>query len=113
MTGQTTGNRPYRLLNRDGTFNVSRDGIRKIEPTDLYHSLLAMPARGFMGLLVGAYLAANLLFASGYLLCGEGALAGVDSGLSVGERFLACFFFSVQTLATIGYGKVNPVGLPA
>jgi inward rectifier potassium channel len=64
---------------------------------------------------VAGYVATNLLFAVAYLLCGPGALAGsagAESG-SVGERFLQAVFFSVQTLATIGYGVVSPRGVAA
>jgi inward rectifier potassium channel len=41
-----------------------------------------------------------------YWLCGPGALSGADS--SPLGRFEDCLFFSVQTLATIGYGRLVP-----
>lgn len=54
----------------------------------------------------------NVLFALAFLLCGPGALAGADLS-SESHRFFDAFFFSVQTLATIGYGRITPMGLPA
>jgi inward rectifier potassium channel len=64
----------------------------------------------FFLVLAGGFLFANILFAFGYLLCGPEALQGVTGGTPT-ERFVETFFFSVQTLSTIGYGRVNPVGL--
>jgi inward rectifier potassium channel len=52
----------------------------------------------------------NVAFALGYLACGPGALEGTDGGAT---SFLDAFFFSVQTFATIGYGKLTPRSLPA
>jgi len=49
----------------------------------------------------------NVLFASLYWLCGSGALAGAAAAPLA--RFEDCLFFSVQTLATIGYGRLVPV----
>lgn len=61
---------------------------------------------------VAFYVGTNVAFAAGYLLCGPEALHG-STGSKLGERFLEAFFFSVQTLATIGYGRVSPAGLAA
>jgi inward rectifier potassium channel len=66
----------------------------------------------FFLLLIAFYFSANFMFAIGYFLCGPGALAG-SRAVSFGDRFLESFFFSVQTLATIGYGGLSPSGLTA
>jgi len=74
--------------------------------TDLYHQVLTMPAWGLPALLAGAYMGANAIFAGLYMLVG-----GVQ-GMRPGS-FADAFFFSVQTLSTIGYGGMIPVGRAA
>ncbi len=101
-----------RFVNRDGSFNVSRTGFSFFRSLSVYHSLLTMSWGSFFLLLVGFYFGTNLLFALGYFLCGPGALAGSRAG-AIGDRFLESFFFSVQTLATIGYGGLSPSGFTA
>lgn len=100
----------WRLLNRDGTFNVARSGTRRIRATDLYHSLLSVGWFRFNLLVILVYFSVNALFALGYLLCGPGALEG-SKHADFSGRFSDAFFFSVQTLATIGYGKITPSGI--
>ena len=101
-----------RLLNRDGTFNVTRTGLRFSSSINLYHSLLMMPWWRFLVILSASYLVINGVFATIYLLCGPGALNGPGSG-ALESDFLRAFFFSIQTFATIGYGQIGPVGLAA
>jgi len=101
-----------RLLNRDGTFNVSRGGLPLFKSLNLYQASLSMPWWQFNLTLVGLYLLINLLFAALYFLCGPQALTGIQ-GISGSERVLETFFFSVQTLTTVGFGHIAPNGLAA
>jgi inward rectifier potassium channel len=101
-----------RLLNRDGTFNVRREGLHFWESLSAYHYLLTISWSRFFAIIVGAYLSANAVFACIYLLAGDGALTGISAG-SVGGKFAEAFFFSVHTLATIGYGTIVPATLVA
>lgn len=101
-----------RLLNRDGSFNVLREGLSPITSLSLYHSLLTMTWPRFLGLIILFYLLMNGGFAMAYLSCGPGALAGATA-VTPAERFLESFFFSVQTFATIGYGVMSPKTLAA
>jgi len=103
ITTETRG----RLLNRDGTFNVDREGLGAFASISPYHALLTIPWRLYFVLVALAYLAANVLFAIAYRLCGPGALQVAGGG---DATFADAFFFSVQTLATIGYGRISPIG---
>ena len=110
--GGRLANQTLRSMNQDGTFNVDRFGTPKWEAINIYHLLLTISWTKFLALVVLAYLMVNTLFAIGYMLCGHGAVAGVNES-SRSIWFLECFFFSVQTLVTIGYGKMTPEGIPA
>ncbi|MBI1807428.1 MAG: hypothetical protein HYR76_10305 [Ignavibacteria bacterium] len=101
-----------RFLNRDGSFNVTRRGLSFFRSQNTYHSLLTMSWLKFFSLIILAYFLTNVVFAIGYVLCGSDALHGAE-GRSLSEQLLEAFFFSVQTLATIGYGKMSPNGIAA
>jgi inward rectifier potassium channel len=100
-----------RLLNRDGTFNVSRTGLPFLGSLNLYHWLLNLTWPRLVGLIVVVYLVLNVVFAGAYMLCGPNALAGNVNG--VGAGFWRAYFFSVHTFATIGYGNVTPFSMSA
>jgi inward rectifier potassium channel len=68
---------------------------------DAYHFLLTMPLGAFFATMGAAYLSVNALFAVAYMLVG-----GID-GVRPGD-FPDAFFFSIQTLGTIGYGQMSP-----
>ncbi len=76
---------------------------------DLYHRSVRMGWTAFFGLFALVFLALNLFFAGLYLLDAEGLVHGVDTGTT--SPFLRCFFFSVHTIATVGYGNVYPASL--
>jgi inward rectifier potassium channel len=95
-----------RLVNRDGTFNVRRNSLGPFHPYNAYHTLLSLPIPRLLALMAGCYAATNLVFAVLYWVAGPDALAGGSS--TPLARFESCLFFSVQTLATIGYGKLVP-----
>lgn len=94
-----------RFLNRDGSFNVRRQHIG-LQGVNLYGELLTVGWGRFFVLMGVAYLSLNAAFATIYSALGSSALSEMPSaGL---ERFLACFFFSVQTFGTIGFGHIYP-----
>ncbi len=67
---------------------------------DLYHQILIASWPRFFFIVTLGYLVVNALFAVLYVLDHN----GVDGGTG----YLDAFFFSVQTMATIGYGKMTP-----
>ncbi len=98
-----------RLLNQDGTFNVERTGLSVFRSLNLYHTLLGMSWRVFLGLVLLLYFLSNIVFGALYAAIGPEAI--VDTSTSPTENvFVRAFFFSVQTFATIGYGTIHPVG---
>jgi inward rectifier potassium channel len=85
-----------------GAREVVAIGLRRQPGKDLYHYLLtASWSKLFVLVLVG-YVGSNAMFAAGYLLEGD-VIENARPG-----SFLDAFFFSVQTMATIGYGKMAP-----
>ncbi len=87
---------------RFGPAQLKRIGGSGWNLADTYHWLLAMPWRWFFLVTAVAYLVTNLVFAGLYFAVpGSVANARPDS-------FLDVFFFSIETLATVGYGNMNP-----
>jgi inward rectifier potassium channel len=111
LTNQFTA--PLRRgINRDGTFNVRRIGAswRDIHP---YLHLVNMSWAKFFATLLSGYFVVNLLFAVVYWWVGGAAeLKGAEAPTEWG-RFLNVFFFSAQTLTTVGYGGIHPNGVGA
>jgi inward rectifier potassium channel len=101
-----------RLMNHDGSYNVVREGLHPLESLSLYHYLLTVTWPRFLALTAATYLLANAFFAALFVLCGPGAVRGMD-GHTPFEHYLSAFFFSVHTFATIGYGSMAPAGLGA
>jgi inward rectifier potassium channel len=96
---------PPRLVPRDSSRPaIRRLGIRRSSWSDLYHFLLTTSWPRLIGLIVALYLVTNLMFAVLYLLGGD-TIENARTG-----SFEDAFFFSVQTMATIGYGKMVPRG---
>ncbi len=97
--------RHSRLISRGRSDRVVRVGLPPRWGRDLYHRALTIswPRFALTGLAV--YLAVNLVFAGLYSLDLRG-IAGAHPG-----RFADAFFFSVQTIATIGYGGMSPASL--
>lgn len=100
--------RRKRVLNRDGSFNVSRTGL---DPSgrDAYQFLINMSWPAFLSFIFGMYLLVNTAFAVIYLLIGVDQLTGYEH-TGVMSNFLNAFFFSTQTLTTVGYGAIAPNG---
>lgn len=103
---QVTG-RQSRLLLPDGTFNVKTIGG---QGTTLYQDLVEMSWGRFFLLVAVFFFLVNAVFAGLLLLAGPGCLSGVEEGSAV-HFFWEAWFFSVQTLTTVGYGAVSPTCL--
>jgi inward rectifier potassium channel len=86
---------------RTGSYNIHVIGVPAPGLRDLYHALLRVPWWAAFTIIVGGYLLLNVIFAALYLEVGGVANARPGS-------FLDAFFFSVQTMGTIGYGSMYP-----
>jgi len=102
----------YRSLNKDGTFNVRKTNVPFFERFNFFHSLISMSWVKFIILITLGYFIVNVIFASIYIMIGTDSLTGII-GKSTLDNFIEAFFFSAQTLTTLGYGRVAPVGLAA
>jgi len=86
---------------RGGPYSFTREGLGWLQ-RDAYHFLLDASWSKLLVILLSLYLAVNAVFAAAYLL-EPGAIENARPG-----SFADAFFFSVQTMATIGYGKLVP-----
>jgi inward rectifier potassium channel len=78
--------------------NADRRDLR-----DTYHWMLGLSWPQFAALILSIYLAVNLVFSIVYYV-GRPCIAGADT-------FADGFFFSIETLATVGYGHLYPESL--
>lgn len=70
--------------------------------SDTYHWVLTLSWPRFFVLAIGFYLLINLVFAYAFYAV-PGAVANARPG-----SFADVFFFSIETLATVGYGYMSP-----
>lgn len=90
-----------RVIQRTEDYEVRLIGGHAAGLRDLYHALLRVPWWGALAAIVGGYLGLNVVFAA--LFVATGGIANAEPG-----SFADAFFFSVQTMGTIGYGSMYP-----
>ena len=97
-------------MNKDGSFNTIRIGESRFRFYDIYHQLITMPWLKFFGIIICAYFITNLFFASLYFSIGVEHLTGTIREADSFHKFLEAYFFSSQTLTTVGFGRLAPIG---
>jgi inward rectifier potassium channel len=107
--GNNVSNFGGRFINRDGSFNLRKEGMPYWERFSIFHRMLSMPRWRFISTILIFYFAINLVFAIIYWLIGADQLQGV-MGTTPWASFKELYFFSTETFTTVGYGRVNPVG---
>jgi inward rectifier potassium channel len=90
-----------RYVSPGATYGFQLVGDRETPLRDFYHALLRLPWWVTFAVIAGSFLVANALFAVVFVFVGGITNARPGS-------FLDAFFFSVQTMGTIGYGSFSP-----
>lgn len=107
--GSNTNTVGGRFINKDGTFNLRKEGMPFWKTFSIYHTMLNLPRWKFAAVIVLFYLGINLLFTVVYVLIGAGQFNGMLATTTF-EKIKEIYFFSTETFTTVGYGRVNPVG---
>jgi inward rectifier potassium channel len=87
---------------RGANFGMSKIGASRFDFRDPYHLAVSLSWPAFAAVLLATWLGINLLFALLYVLS-PGDIANAAPG-----SFSDAFFFSIETLATVGYGVMAP-----
>jgi inward rectifier potassium channel len=87
-----------------GALGVVKVGLKTRTFEDVYYFLMEGSWKRLLLFVAALYLGINALFAGLYLLAGD-SISGAEKG-----SFSDAFFFSVQTLSTVGYGVMAPKG---
>jgi inward rectifier potassium channel len=105
--GRVQAEQSSRFLNRDGSFNTRRVGLGRLESLNPFHAMISMPWWLFFSSLTLIFIGINIIFAVFYVLCGSDALY-MSTPNVIDSSFWRGFFFSIETLSTIGYGHIAP-----
>jgi inward rectifier potassium channel len=93
-------NKPHRI--RVGNREIVTHGLPRNFWADIYHLSMTASWPVFFACIASIFLLLNALFAGVYLL-GDRPVANLAP-----DGFLGAFFFSVETLGTVGYGNMYP-----
>lgn len=99
-----------RIVSKEGKFNIERRGVPFYESFSLYHYLISISWLKFCLLILSGFIIVNTFFALLYLAGGVENFQGIET-TNTFDRFINEFFFSTQTFTTVGYGRINPVGI--
>jgi inward rectifier potassium channel len=101
-TGMERGPRERSARIRLGSYEFKKKGISRFDVRDPYHLAVALTWPQFLATLLAIYLLVNVVFAILYWLV-PGSVANARP-----HSFGDAFFFSIETLATVGYGEMYP-----
>ncbi len=93
-----------RIINKDGSFNLIRVG----EKRSLFHNLVTMGWWKFFAIVFSSYIVINTIFAILYMIIDPVGI-GMTQDYQVKNHFLVSYFFSAQTMTTVGYGSLYPL----
>ena len=104
----TTDARQRRLINTDGTYNYIRIGLPFYQTFNVFHFLITATWMRLMVVILLWYTLVNVVFVALYYMVGINELTGMVYNSEL-EKFSEVYFFSAQTLTTVGYGRINPM----
>jgi len=98
-----------RFINKDGSFNLRKEGIPVWERFSIFHTLLNIPRWKFITIIIVSFIIINLMFTLVYIIVGVDEITGIIAA-NKWQLLKEVYFFSTETFSTVGYGRVNPVG---
>ncbi len=104
-----TDNLGGRFINKDGSYNLVKEGMPFWKRFSVFHDMLNLPLWKFIAVILLFYIGINVVFTVVYFLIGPAELQGLPIG-SDWKNFKELFYFSTQTFTTVGYGRITPVG---
>lgn len=104
--GDKTEHQPERLVNKDGSVNVEKNGLGFFDHFSIFHFLVTTNWLTFNSLVIVSYVSINIIFGILYWLNGIDEI-GVSLDTPI-EDLLESIYFSAQTFSTVGYGRANP-----
>jgi inward rectifier potassium channel len=90
---------------RLGAYEFTKKGVSRFDLRDPYHLAITLTWPQFLAALFALYLIVNTVFATLFWLV-PGSVANARPG-----SFMDVLFFSIETLATVGYGDMYPATL--
>ncbi len=107
-----TDARQRRLINPDGTYNYKRKGLPFYQTFNVFHFLITAKWLRLMLIILLWYTTVNMFFVGVYYAIGVDGLTGMVYQTDM-DKFWEVYFFSAQTLTTVGYGRLNPMSFSA
>lgn len=97
-----------RTINPDGSFNIRRKN-RFWDDFHVYQWAITCKWSTYWLTVLTIYVISNFFFATLYYVIGADSIQGATQGST--SAFWQCYFFSLQTFTTVGYGGLHPTGL--
>jgi len=93
------------LVNRQGKVHVHGSRVFQNPFADLYHYFFSLTWPAFFVVVGTIFITMNLLFGALYLWTGVETSSA--AGTSVYQRLLQCFFFSIENMTAVDYGRLQ------